>query len=148
MFSEVCEREVNEVGGRPREDHLAAVARGRDPRGEVDVVTHIALVGHERHARVQTNAHLDLTRGKGFGERPCGGEGAGCGREGEEEGVPLRVDLDSAFGSAGFADQPAVLRESLGVGIGAKLPEKLRRSLNVGEEEGDGARRKFVSHVP
>ena len=60
-------------------------------------------------------------------------------REGEEEGVALRVDLDAAVASARLADDAAVLGERLRVGLGAELVQQPRRALDVGEEEGDGA---------
>ena len=42
-----------------RDEHLAAVAGRRDPRGHVDVLADVALVGHERRAGVQADAHAD-----------------------------------------------------------------------------------------
>ena len=68
-------------------------------------------------------------------------------RKGEEEGVALRIDLDPAVAAARLADQAPVLGERLRVRIGAELVEQPRRALNVGEEEGDGARRKSRSHA-
>ena len=41
-------------------------------------------------------------------------------REGDEEGVPLCIDLDSALGGEGLADHAAVLGESLGVLLGTE----------------------------
>ena len=57
---------IDEGGGRLREDDLAAVARGGDPRCEVDVVSDVALVGQKRGPGVQADPHLD----RAGGERP------------------------------------------------------------------------------
>ena len=46
-----------------------------------------------------------------------------------------------------LAHDAAVLGEGLGVRLRAELVQELRRSLDVGEEEGDGAGRKVVSHA-
>ena len=63
------------------------------------------------------------------------------GREGEEEGVALGVDLDPALDCARCPDQPPVLGQRFRVGLGAELVQEPRRALDVGEEEGDGAGR-------
>ena len=44
---------------RLRDEHLAAVPDRRDPRRAVDVDPDVALVGHERLARVHAHAHAD-----------------------------------------------------------------------------------------
>jgi hypothetical protein len=61
------------------------------------------------------------------------------GREGDEEGIPLGVDLDPALGGAGGTDHLAVGGERLRVGLRPQLLEQPGRALDVGEEEGDGA---------
>ena len=60
--------------------------------------------------------------------------------EGDEEGVPLRVDLPTPVRLEGRAQNPLVLGQHLPVAAG-QLLEQLRRALDVGEEEGDGPRR-------
>ena len=142
VLAEVGERRpLDELGGRMREEDLAAVAGGGDARGEVDVVADVALLGDERRARVQADPHLDRARRERLGHRRGRGERPGARREGEEEGVALRVDLDPALGGARLADHAAVLGERLRVRLGAELVQQLRRALDVGEEEGDGAAR-------
>jgi hypothetical protein len=69
------------------------------------------------------------------------------GWEREEEGVPLRVYFDAAGGSARLADDPPMVGECVCIGICAELVQELRRSLNVGEEKGDGAGREIGSHA-
>jgi hypothetical protein len=51
----------------------------------------------------------------------------------------LGVDLDAAVAGERLAQDAPVLRQSLGVGLRAELVQKLRRTLDVGEEEGDGS---------
>ena len=67
--------------------------------------------------------------------------------KGEEERVALRVHLDSTLPSAGLADHAAVLGEGDCVRVGPELVQQLRRALNVGEEEGDGAGGKVAPHM-
>ena len=73
--------------------------------------------------------------------------GSRSGWERNEEGVPLRVYFDAAPGSARLADNAAMLGERVRVCLCAELAQKLRRSLNVSEEEGDGAGREIGSHA-
>ena len=61
VFPEVGDREpLDELASRLREQDLTTVARGCDTRREVHVVSHVALVGDERGARVQADAQADL----------------------------------------------------------------------------------------
>ena len=62
--------------------------------------------------------------------------------EGDEEGVPLRVNLPTPVRLEGRAQNPLVLGQHLPV-VAGQLLEQLRRALDVGEEERDGARRNF-----
>ena len=79
-------------------------------------------------------------------QRRGGRKGAGSRREREEERVTLRIDLDSAAGHARLAYRPAVLSQSVGVGVRPQLVEQSRRALDVGEEEGDRAGREIRAH--
>jgi hypothetical protein len=69
-------------------------------------------------------------------------------RERIEEGVPLCVDLDAAAPHERPPQQPPVLGERLVVRLRAQLVQQARGTLDVGEEEGDGAGRKLVMHEP
>ena len=73
-----------------------------------------------------------------------GFECARRGREGDEEGVALRVDLDAAVSLERVAQDAAVLGQRVRVALRAELVEKPRRALDVGEEKGDGAARKLA----
>jgi hypothetical protein len=92
------------------------------------------------------DAHADPDRPGG--ERLLGrcrrAQRTGRGGKGDEEGIPLRVDLDAAVDAERGAQDAAVLRERLGVGFGAQLVQQLRRALDVGEDEGDGSGRELA----
>ena len=139
VLAEVGQLVLDELGGRLREDDLAAVARGGDARSEVDVVADVALVGEQRRAGVQADAHADRARlsasviARGRGDRP---RRRG---EGEEERVALRVHLDAAVGGEGLAEHATVLGERLRVRLRPELVQQLRRALDVREEERDRA---------
>ena len=149
VLAEVSEvMPIEELGRRLREDDLAPIRRASHARGKMDVVAHVALVGHERSARMQADAEVDGARCKRIGHHSCCGYGPRCRGEGEEERVALRVDLDSALGRARTAHDGAVLGQNGGVPLRTELVQELRRSLHVGEEEGHGASRKFLSHAP
>jgi hypothetical protein len=96
---------------------------------------------------VEAHPHADRAAGE-----PCACssrrvERPGCRGKGEEERVPLGIDLDAAMCRSGFADHAAVLGESLGVPFRTKLVQQPRRTLHIGEEEGDGAAGEIVSHA-
>jgi hypothetical protein len=75
-----------------------------------------------------------------------GRQGGWSGREREEEGVSLGVDLDAGVFGAGLSHDSAVVGERLVVGLVADLLEQLCRAFDVGEEEGDGAGREVGPH--
>jgi hypothetical protein len=71
------------------------VSSGSDPRGAVYVDPDVALVGDDGLAGVNSHAHAD----RAFRERAAGlvrrRYRVGSAREGHEESVSLRVDLDA-----------------------------------------------------
>ena len=71
---------------------------------------------------------------------------SGARREGDEEGVALRVDLDAAVAREGLAQDAAVLGERLCVGLAPELVQQPGRALDVGEEEGDGSGGEIAWH--
>jgi hypothetical protein len=86
---------------------------------------------------VQTHAEVDWTIRERvvYGQR---GSGSSSGRrEGDEEGIPLRIDLDAAVCIDGLADDTTVLGQRLGEAGRPNFVQEPRRSLYVGEEEGD-----------
>ena len=86
------------------------------------VVADVALVGKEGCPRMEADAHADWpVHGKSFGELRRSRDSAGRSRERKEEGISLRVHLDSALGETRLPDDPPVLRECLGVAVRPEL---------------------------
>jgi hypothetical protein len=139
VLPEVAEALASEQGGgRGRDEHLAAVPGSCDAGGAVHVGADVALLGQERRARVQAHPHRELERLLRLARR---GERAGGGREGDEEGIALGVDLDPVVAGEGLAQDAPVGGERFGVRLRAQLVQQPGRALDVGEEEGDGADR-------
>jgi hypothetical protein len=138
---------LDQRGGRGREDNLAAMSGGGDPRGAMHVVSDVPFVSDDRGTGVDSRSNANRPR------RECSGERFRCGqrrrrtREGEEEGVTLGVHLDAPRGRARFADYATVLGKRVGIRLGAERLKQHRRALDVREEERDGAVRKVVSHA-
>ena len=68
------------------------------------------------------------------------------GREGDEERVALRVDLDAAVRGEGRAQCTTVLGQRLRVRLRPERVKQPRRALDVGEEERDRAGRELGAH--
>ena len=92
-----------------------------DSGAAVDVRADVALLGERWNARVQADADPD----RACGERRVSFAGgicrAGRGRESDEEGVALRVDLDASVGGKRLAQEPAVLGPRFAVALGPEL---------------------------
>ena len=113
----------------------------RDPSRAVDVEPDVALVGDEGLAGVDPHPHLHRAVCQ---RSSCAGSGrdrVGSAREGDEEGVALRVDLDAVRLLEGRAERSAMRAEQIGVG-GSVLTQQPRRAGDIGEEKGDGPGRK------
>jgi hypothetical protein len=141
MLAEVVELAVvQEPAGRLRDDDLAAVSRGADACGAVDVDAHVPLLGRDGIARVHAHPHQHGAAGerrlrfRGRGDRLAGG------RECVEEGVALCVHLDAVVRGERIPQDAPVVREQRRVAL-AVLLQQPRRPLDVGEEECDGAGR-------
>jgi hypothetical protein len=119
------------------------VAGTHDPRRPVDVEPRIALGRSDRLARVDAHPDPDRAVPQRLLSRRRGGERLFRAREAVEEGVALRVDLDTAMALEGFPQHTAVLGEDVGVAV-AELVEQLRRAFDVGEEECDGPGRELA----
>jgi hypothetical protein len=72
-----------------------------DPCRLVHVGPDVALVGDERRAHVQPDANADRAGFEAGPDRRRCSERSRSGREGDEECVSLRVDLDAAVRGAG-----------------------------------------------
>jgi hypothetical protein len=125
----------DEIASCLRDKHLAAVRGRTDTGGAVHVHAHVPLGRHLRLTGVDAHAHGQRERGLCLLRR---GDRGGCRREGDEEGVALRIHLDAPVPLAGRAQDAAVLGQQVGVAL-AVLLQQPRRALDVGEEEGDGA---------
>ena len=148
MLTEVGQLERDQGLRRRRDEHLAAVPRGGDASGAVDIVADIPFLSDQRRARVDSDSHADLSvRGEVIRELGSRVERAGGGREREEEGVSLRVHLHAAVSNARLPDHRAMIGERIRVGLCAELVQQRRRARDVGEDKGDGAGRKVGPHA-
>ena len=66
--------------------------------------------------------------------------------ERQEERVALGVDLDAAVAGERVAQHAPMLRQRLGVALPTQVVEQARRTLDVGEEERDGAGGELTLH--
>jgi hypothetical protein len=128
---EITDFDVDEGAGRRAEQNLSAVRHGRDPRRTMHVVADVALGGHLCLARVQTHPHPH----RPFLEQPLGLSGRRDGlprrSEGDEERVPLRVDLDSAVTGEHLTQHPPVLDEQLRISLAVLLQQPVDPSMSV-----------------
>ncbi len=85
----------------------------------------VALIGDERRPCVQADAQADGTWLEPLGDGSCGLESSGRRGEGDEESVPLRVDLDSSGGHARLAHNTPMLRERSRISFHAELVQEL-----------------------
>jgi hypothetical protein len=136
------EARIEQVARRLREQDLTAMACAGDSCAAVDVHPHVVLFGEHGLAGVKAHAHPNRAGAERILAGLRGGNGVRGTREGDEEGVPLRVDLDAAVPLERFAECAPMLGEHVGVVL-AELVQEPGRTLDVGEEEGDRSRRKL-----
>ena len=130
---------------RVREQDLAAVARGRDPRDLVEGETYIVAADEGHLACV--NAHPDpdrvALRPGVIREGPLSVDRGHDRRRGirkcREDRVALRPDDAAAVAGDGLVEQGTVLVQQLAIGV-TQLLDESGGALDVGEQEGDGAR--------
>ena len=96
-----------------RDEGLTSVSEGGDARAAVEVLTDVTLARQRRRSSVKADAHSDRPWHQCFmrRRRPLGS--LGCRREGDEEGVALRVHLDSVRGSERVAEECPMRCESI-----------------------------------
>src|SRR6266516_7725111 len=117
-----------------------------DARCSVHIKTDVGPIDHAWVAGVQAHADADFVAvgPRMFCQRSlclcCGAGGVLCGAKDDEECVALGVDLVAVMRIERSAQHAAVVREQLWVELSRTL-EQLRRALDVGEEQGDGAAR-------
>jgi hypothetical protein len=78
-----------------RDENLAAVTGGGDPRSAMHIDPDVSLVGHGRLARMQSDADSDRSGGEHFACRCRGGEGVGRLRKRYEERIAFGADFDA-----------------------------------------------------
>jgi len=79
----------------PREQHLAAVASGADPRPSVDIDPDVALGGNHGFARVDAHSHAYRATRERALHTLRRRDSVGSVRERGEERIALRIDLDA-----------------------------------------------------
>jgi len=142
VLAEVAELvPVDEGRGRVRDEHLSPVAGGRDASGTVDVLAHIPLRRKQRRTRVEPHTHRKLKdRLRLARRRQC----TGGSRKGDEKRIPLSVNLDPALPLKRLPQNSPMLSQPRCVLHLPKLMQKPRRTLDVREQEGDGAARQLA----
>ena len=86
---------AEECGRCPREQHLAAVASGADPRPSVDIDPDVALGGNHGFARVDAHSHAYRATRERALHTLRRRDSVGSVRERGEERIALRIDLDA-----------------------------------------------------
>ena len=150
MLAEFADRRVRleEPTRGLGEDDLPAVGGRGDARGAMHVDPHVALVGDDWLAGVDSNAHPDRARLERLPRLGCRGDRVGRPGERDEEGVALRVDLDAVVSRERLPQRAAVLVEEIRVSRTVLLEES-GRAFDVREEERDGAGRQVgPAHDP
>jgi hypothetical protein len=137
---------VDENGRRSRDEYLPPVPGGGDPCRAVHVDADVALVGDERRPCVDPDPHANRPTGEHRGCIPSSRQCSRRGRKGDEERVPLRVDLHAALRGERLSQHAAMLPERGRVLLGAQLVQQGGRALDVREEERDGSRREITPH--
>ena len=144
VLAEVADGDrLEETAGRLGEDDLPAVGGGGDPRRAVDVDADIALVGHDRLARVDPHADADRAVLEGVPRFGGGLDSFGGARETRRRRHPPACRPRRPSAARTRPQDPPVLGEEVGIGRPVLLEEP-RRALDVGEEEGDGATRELA----
>ena len=122
------------------------MASGCDPGRTVNVGSDIALGCQMRRSGVEADAHADRARSQRLECLGCRRQRARRSREGDEEGVALGVDLDTAVVRERRTEDAAVLGERVGICLRTQLVKEPGRALDVGEEEGNGSGRQISLH--
>ena len=139
--------ELDAVEQRPRrrrDQHLTAVPGGHDPRCPMDVHAHVVRRHGERLARVDPDPDPDLDAGRPVraseGSQTVGRRRDRVlgSRERHEQGVALLVHGVAGAPLECLQQQPPMELQHAGVGVRAEPFQELGRTLDIGEQEGDG----------
>ncbi len=128
-----------------REHELAAVGRRRQPSTAIDGGAEVVIVANRRRTGVQADTHLESEAGSGFHERELDVErcvdSLGSCLESRREAVTSGAEDVAVVPIDDRADSPIVFGQRFGHRFGDLIPER-GRSFDVGEQEGDIARRR------
>ena len=133
-----------------RHEHLAAVRGSAHARRPVHLHTHVAGADHIGDTGVQAHSHPDCAELRPWLAREpalglCrGGGSVRHAREGDEEGIACRIDLDSI--RKGDAQDLAMPIQKPGEGVRERTCQP-GRALDVREQEGHGAGRQLAGLV-
>ena len=135
-----------------REQHLAALAGGADPRAVMHREADVALVAEDRVAGVQAHAHAHAARRAATDGRECARCAAAAAataspplRKTIEAAVALGADEEAVERLDRVAQQPAMGAERLLVALAADVLEAGGSTLDVREEERQRAGRRLLS---
>ena len=149
MTTQIAQLEpiLQKRSGRRGQEHLAAVAGGRDARGPVHIPTDIPLVGEQGLSRVHSHPHPNRPGGQrrlrfGRCRQRVGGPA-----ERNEERVPFCPDLDPPVSSHGRTNHAPMLGQDVRIALGAQRGQQSRRAFDVRDQEGHGPGREFA-HAP
>ena len=120
-----------------------------DPGRTVDVRSHVSLVADVRRARVDAHSHPDRAAAAARAA-PLRRASRASGAVGKatKKASPCVSTSTPPCARAASRTMPPVLRQRLGVALGTQLVQEPRRSLDVREQEGDGAGGKIALHRP
>ena len=148
MLAEVGQLGLDERRGRRRDEHLSTVPCGGNAGSAVEVVSHVAFLADEGGPCVDADPHPDRAVGlETLSERGGCSQRPRRRRECEEEGIALRVDLDTTVTDTCLPNHRPVIGERRSVRLHADVPQQRRRAFDVREEEGDRAGRKLGPHA-
>src|SRR5215218_2337127 len=117
-----------------------------DSSGPVDIDSDISLLGNVRRACVDAEANADRSLSQSCLRLSRRLQRTRRRREGNEEGVSLRVDFDAAVGGESLADHASMLAERLRVTLRTELMQELRRAFDVSEDERHRSGRQIAPH--
>ncbi len=144
---------ANEIGERPRQQHLPAVRDAHDPRGAVDRGAEVVVVALDRVTRMQSAAHADrdVCGCGGVGERGLKCDD-GCHRvrgigKRRVDAVAGRLDHAAPVHFDGGAHQRVVLRHGPRRALRVLFPHP-GAAFDVGEQEGDRVGRRIHAGIP
>ncbi len=147
MLAEIAQHHLGpeQLSGRPREHDLASVRRGDSGRA-VDVDADVSLLRNERLPGVDPDPNTNRPAAQAVTDLLGSGHRSGSPRERGEERVALRVHLDPRMPAQSATYHLPMCTEKVRVRV-AVLMKELRRALDIGEEECDGAAWKILSHT-